>query len=135
MAQFSRKDRVADAIREEISALLSRGLKDPRIGFVTVTDVEVSPDLRQARVFYSVVGPEADRATTRKGLESATGFIQSHVGKRLGLRNTPLIEFRYDASLERGARIERLLKEHPPAPDPEPDATSSGRAPKPADGE
>lgn len=116
---FQRKDRVADAIREEISALLSRGLKDPRIGFVTITDVEVSPDLRQAKVFYSVVGADAERSATQKGLESATGFVQSHVGKRLGLRNTPLIEFRYDASLERGARIEQLLKERAPAPGPE----------------
>ena len=94
-----------------LAALLRRGLKDPRIGFVTVTDVEVSPDLRQARVFYSVMGSEAERAATEKGLESATGFVQSHVGKRLGLRNTPAIEFRYDVSLERGARIERILKE------------------------
>lgn len=116
---FQRKNRVADAIKEEVSDLLRRGLKDPRVGFVTVTDVEVSPDLRQAKVFYSVVGSEAERAATQKGLESATGFVQSRVGKRLRLRNTPLIEFRYDESLERGARIEKLLKERQPAPDEE----------------
>lgn len=128
---FQRKDRVADAIKEEVSALLRRGLKDPRIGFVTITDVEVTPDLRHAKIFYSVVGDAAAHAASQKGLDSATGFVQSHLGKRLRLRNTPAIEFRYDPSVERGARIEQLLKATQPAS--EEGATSSGSAPKPAD--
>lgn len=128
---FRRKDRVADAIKEEVSELLRRGLKDPRIGFVTITDVEVSPDLRHAKVFYSVVGEEADRAATQKGLDSATGFVQSHVGRRLRLRNTPVVEFRYDPSLERGARIERLLREtHESGPEVDEDATPPGPRPR-----
>ncbi|HEX7125984.1 MAG TPA: 30S ribosome-binding factor RbfA [Thermodesulfobacteriota bacterium] len=132
---FQRKHRVADAIKAEVSDLLRRGLKDPRIGFVTVTDVEVSSDLRQARVYYSVVGSPAEREATEKGLQSATGFVQSHVGKRLGLRNTPTLEFRYDPSLEQGARIEQLLREaraHPP--DTEADAGETGRTPESSEG-
>ncbi|HEY8368834.1 MAG TPA: 30S ribosome-binding factor RbfA [Thermodesulfobacteriota bacterium] len=132
---FQRKHRVADAIKAEVSELLRRGLKDPRIGFVTVTDVEVSSDLRQARVYYSVIGSPAEREATAKGLQSATGFVQSHVGKRLGLRNTPILEFRYDPSLEQGARIEQLLREAKAHPsDTEADAGETGGAPESSEG-
>jgi ribosome-binding factor A len=108
--KFQRSNRVADAIREEVSALLRRGLKDPRIGFVTITGVEVSGDLRNAKVFYSVVGDPAKRAESQKGLDSATPYVQGEVGRRLRIRNTPILEFRFDPSIERGARIEQLLK-------------------------
>ena len=106
-----RAGRVAGAIREEVADLLRRRIKDPRVGFVTLTGVEVSPDLRHARVFYSLVGDPAQRAATQKGLDSATPYVQGEVGRRLRLRNTPALEFHYDASLERGARIEQLLRE------------------------
>jgi ribosome-binding factor A len=108
---FQRSRRVADAIQEEVAALLQHRLKDPRIGFVTLTGVEVSGDLRHAKVFYSIVGDAARRAETQKGLDSAAAFVQGEVGRRLRLRNTPTLEFRFDASLERGAQIGRLLRE------------------------
>ena len=108
---FRRADRVADAIQEEVSDLLRLRIKDPRIGFVTITGVEVTADLRHARIFFSVVGDRAARDATQRGLDSATGFIQGALGRRLRLRFTPTIEFRFDPSIERGARIERLLKE------------------------
>lgn len=108
---FRRADRIAEAVQEKVADLLRLRIKDPRIGFVTITGVEVSADLRHARVFYSVVGDEAARASTQRGLDSATGFIQGEVGRRLRLRFTPTIEFRFDPSIERGDRIERLLKE------------------------
>jgi ribosome-binding factor A len=106
-----RAQRVADAILEEVADLLRRRVKDPRVGFVTLTGVEVAPDLRHAKVFYSVVGDPAQRRATQKGLDSATPFVQGEVGRRLRLRNTPVVEFRFDESLERGQRIEQLLRE------------------------
>lgn len=108
---FRRADRVAEAIQEEVAELLRLRIKDPRIGFVTITGVEVTADLRHARVFYSVVGDAAAREATQRGLDSAAGFIQSELGRRLKLRFAPTVEFRFDPSIERGARIEQLLKE------------------------
>ncbi len=108
---FRRADRVAEAIQEEVADLFRLRIKDPRIGFVTITGVEVTADLRHARIFFSVVGDEAARASTQQGLDSAARFIQGELGRRLRLRLTPTVEFRFDPSIERGARIERLLKE------------------------
>jgi ribosome-binding factor A len=128
-----RTRRVADAILGEVADLLRRRIKDPRIGFLTLTGVEVTPDLRHAKVFYSVVGDAAQRAATRKGLDSATPFVQGEVGRRLRLRNTPTLEFRFDASLERGQRIEQLLKEA--GVSTEAAAASPGPADEPPGGE
>lgn len=104
-----RSQRVAELIKQEISKLLQRGLKDPRIGFVTVTDVEVTRDLRYAKVYISVLGDENSKQETMKGMNAANGFIRREVGKYLHLRHTPEISFKFDESVEYGAHINRLL--------------------------
>lgn len=105
-----RADRVAEAIREEIATFLAESAKDPRIvGFVTVTGVEVSPDLRHAKVFVSVMGSEAEKAATFEGLASTASHLRSRVGRALRLRVAPEIHFREDESVARAARIESLL--------------------------
>lgn len=111
MAQPTRRpDRVAEGIREEIARFLTEQVKDPRItGLVTVTGVEVSRDLRQAKVFVSVMGADDTRAATFAGLSSLAGHLRSHVGRALRLRLAPEIEFRQDESVARAARIETLL--------------------------
>ncbi len=103
--------RVREAIKEEISDILKNRLKDPRIGFASVVDVEVSGDLRHAKVFISVLGGEEKKIQTLEGLRSATGFIRSEVGKRIRLRHTPEIVFYLDESIERGVHISKLLED------------------------
>ncbi len=105
-----RVERVATAIKEEVSTIIQEEVKDPRIGFITVTDVELSEDLRHAKVFISVYGNESEKVKALKGLSSAAGFIRSQMGKRIKLRYTPEIVFKWDRSIERGAHIEELLR-------------------------
>jgi ribosome-binding factor A len=105
-----RAEKVGDQIRQEISEMLLRGLKDPRIGFVTITKVAVSDDLRQAKVYYSVFGGDEEKEDSHQGLESATGFIKRELGRRLRLKYMPEITFLFDDSLEYGAHIEELLQ-------------------------
>jgi len=117
-----RADRVAEAIREEIATFLAEDAKDPRITrFVTVTGVEVTRDLRHAKVFVSVMGTDAERAQTFEGLASLAVHLRSRVGRALRLRLAPEITFLPDQSIERAARIESLLAQiksaQPPAPD------------------
>jgi len=109
--QGKRIERVNQLIREEISALLQRGLKDPRIGFVTVTEVEVSKDLGQAKVYVSILGSEAEWKATLGALESASGFIHNQLRRRLRLRVIPSLFFRPDRSMAHAARIQGLLAE------------------------
>ncbi|HEX6059617.1 MAG TPA: 30S ribosome-binding factor RbfA [Gemmatimonadaceae bacterium] len=105
-----RPDRVAEAIREEVASFLQEGAKDPRIvGLVTVTGVDVTRDLRQAKVFVSIMGSDAERAATFEGLESVASFLRLRVGKALRLRIAPDIQFRADQSVAHAARIEQLL--------------------------
>jgi len=106
-----RAGRVAEAIKAEVSDIMRNEMKDPRIGFASVVDVEVSRDLHHARVFISVLGDEAARKATLDGLESARGFIRGEIARRIRLRYAPEIEFRLDTSIERGVRISRLLRE------------------------
>lgn len=106
-----RMRRVNEAIREVLSEALASGLKDPRIGFVTVTSVETSPDLRNAKVFVSVLGDERELEDTLAGLERSHGYLQSLIGKQLGLKHTPQLTFHHDDSIERGMRIEKLLRD------------------------
>ena len=109
-ADHRRSDRVAEAIREEVATFLAEDAKDPRItGLVTVTGVEVTRDLRHAKVFVSVMGTETDRASTFEGLASASGHLRSRVGRALRLRLAPEISFRPDESIAHAARIEGLL--------------------------
>lgn len=100
--------RVNEALREVISEGLGE-LKDPRIGFVTVTEVRASPDLRHARVYVSVLGGERKRRATIEGLESARGTLQSRINRQLHLKRTPQLAFEYDRSIDRAARLSELL--------------------------
>ena len=106
-----RMRRVNEAVREVLSARLAGGLKDPRIGFVTVTAVETSPDLRHARVYVSVLGGDEEREDSLAGLASAHGILQSAVAEELRMKRTPTLEFVYDDSIDRGMRITELLEE------------------------
>lgn len=106
-----RNDRVRAAMRQEISNMLQRDLKDPRLGFATVTDVRVSGDLQHVRVYVSILGDDASRQQTMEALESARGYVRSEIGRRVQLRLTPEITFAYDDSIERGARLLRLISE------------------------
>jgi ribosome-binding factor A len=103
--------RVNVALREVLSARLAEGLKDPRIGFVTVIAVETSPDLTHARVFVSVLGDEEERDQTLSGLGSAHGLLQAAIAAELRMKRTPTLEFVYDDSVDRGMRITELLEQ------------------------
>ncbi|HYM57192.1 MAG TPA: 30S ribosome-binding factor RbfA [Solirubrobacteraceae bacterium] len=103
--------RVDEAVREVLSGVITQELKDPRIGFVTVTAVETSADLRQARVFVSVLGDEAQRRLSLDGLRSAHGYLQRRVAGELTLKHTPTLDFLYDDSVDRSLRIQSLLEE------------------------
>jgi ribosome-binding factor A len=102
--------RVNEAVREVLSAHIGQDLKDPRIGFVTVTAVETSPDLRNARVFVSVLGDDDQREETLDGLRASHGFLQSKVGEELRMKRTPKLEFVYDESVDHSMRISELLE-------------------------
>jgi ribosome-binding factor A len=107
----SRMRRVNEVIRQVLGDVIATDLKDPRIGFVTVTDVDTSPDLRTARVYVSVLGDEADRENALAGLQSAHGFLQGRIAAELRMKRTPTLTFHYDDSVDRGVRISRLLDE------------------------
>ena len=101
--------RVNEAVREVVSARLAEGLRDPRIGFVTVTSVDTTSDLRQARVYVSVLGDDEQRADTMAGLDSAHGVLQQAVARELRMKHTPALQFVFDESIDRGMRITELL--------------------------
>jgi ribosome-binding factor A len=106
-----RATRVGEQMKKELSDIIGRKLKDPRIGFVTVTDVRVTGDLQQAKVYISVLGDEEQRQNTLKGLAKAKGFIRSEIGQRIRLRKTPEIYFEIDESIDYGNRIESLIRQ------------------------
>src|ERR1700676_4314096 len=108
-----RMRRVDEAIREVLADTLAGDLADPRLGFVTVTDVSTSPDLRSARVFVSVLGDAAAREDTLAALRSAHGLLQQRIAAQLRLRGMPTLEFAYDATTDRALRVEELLREAP----------------------
>jgi ribosome-binding factor A len=112
MAQGYRPDRVGDQIRKELSEMLTRGdVRDPGIGFITLTKVQVSPDLQQARVFYTTLGDPKARIETAKALDRATPFFRRQIGGRLRLRRVPDIEFRFDEAIQHQDRIEQILRD------------------------
>ena len=113
----ARMRRVNEAIREVVSAHISEDLSDPRIGFVTVTSVETSPDLRHARVYVTVLGDEPARAAALAGLDSARGYLQAQIGSELTMKRTPTLDFRYDESTDRGMRLSQLIDEAVPDDD------------------
>jgi ribosome-binding factor A len=104
-----RANRVGEQMKKELGEIIGRKIKDPRVGFVTVTDVQVTGDLQQATVFISVLGDEEQRENTLRGLAKAKGFIRSEIGQRIRLRKTPEILFEFDESIDYGNRIESLL--------------------------
>jgi ribosome-binding factor A len=110
MTPSNRMRRVDEAIREVLSAAITSELKDPRVGFVTVTAVDTSTDLRHARVFVSVLGEDAVRRRSLEGLRSAHGYLQRRVADELHLKHTPTLDFAYDDTADRGQRIEELLE-------------------------
>lgn len=109
MSQGSRPERVGDQIRAEIAELLTREVQDPGIGFITITRVKVTPDLQQARVFYTTIGDEKARKETQRALGRAMPFLRRQIGRRLRLKNVPSLEFFYDESIETQDRIERIM--------------------------
>lgn|SRR5690606_23706765 len=103
--------RVNEQIRRELTSLLQFDVRDPRIGVVTVTGVEVSPDLYHAKVFYSVMGSDEDRASAAEGLRAAAGFLRTEIGRRMHIRRAPELHFSYDNTIQHAMHIERLLQE------------------------
>ena len=108
---MQRCERVAEEIRKEASNIIHHELKDPRLGFITITQVELTRDLRYAKIFFSVLGKEEERKKSREALESALGFIRRLVAERINLRFAPEIIFREDRSSEYRVRIEEILQE------------------------
>ncbi len=120
-----RPERIREFIKEQVGEIIQRDLKDPRIGFVSVTGVEVSADLRHAKVFVSVLGEEQAKVDTMAGLASAQGYVRGELGRRLQMRFSPEVLFRLDDSIERGVRVMSLIRQvtgnqgdaEPPRPD------------------
>lgn len=111
MSQGHRPDRIGDQLRKELSDLLRREVHDPGIGFVTLTEVHVSPDLQHARVYFSTLGQPSARRHTERALERAAPFLRRQIGRRLRLRRVPELQFIFDESIETQDRVERLLRE------------------------
>lgn len=109
-----RMRRVDEAVRAVLSDAIATDLSDPRVGFVTVTAVQTSPDLRHARVYVSILGDEHEREQTLAALQAAHGFLQGRLASQLTLKHTPLLRFRFDPSVQRGMRITQLLDREPP---------------------
>ncbi|SMO53885.1 30S ribosome-binding factor RbfA [Melghirimyces algeriensis] len=106
-----RASRVGEQVKKELSYILQHEMKDPRIGFVTVTAVDMSGDLQQAKVYISVLGEEEQKKQTLEGLDKAKGFLRTEIGRRVQLRHTPELTFKFDQSIEHGQHISRLLEE------------------------
>jgi ribosome-binding factor A len=107
----TRQQRIQQLLIEEVSDIVRREVKDPRIGFLTITGADVSPDLRHARVYMTILGTEEEQAAGLKGLQSAARFIRREFGRRCDLRVTPAIEFRFDTAIQHGVRIFDLLEQ------------------------
>lgn len=106
-----RKQRVAEEIKKELGQIFQQEMKDPRVGFVTVTGVEMSGDLQQATVYLTVLGDDSAKEETLAALSKAKGFIRTEIGRRIKLRHTPELVFKFDESIDYGNRIEQLLRE------------------------
>lgn len=106
-----RANRVAEQMKKELGDIISRKIKDPRVGFVTITDVEVTGDLQQAKIFISILGEEKQKQESLVGLAKAKGFIRSEIGSRIRLRKVPELFFEIDETIEKGNRIEDLLRD------------------------
>ena len=123
MAQGSRAERVGDLIRAEVANLLTRQVRDPGIGFVTITSVRMTSDLQLARIYYSSIADTRGRLVSARALARATPFLRRQLGRRLSLKRVPTLEFIYDETLERQDRVAQLLEElHAPGPSDDPHA-------------
>ena len=129
MGQGSRPERVADQIRAEVTTIIARELHDPGVGFVTITRVQVSPDLQHARVYYTSLGDAAARKTTARALDRAAGFMRRKIGQRLRLRHAPEVQFEFDESIGHQDRVAQLLQEIASQRADAPDAASGADAP------
>jgi ribosome-binding factor A len=109
VANQARQRRVADQIQRELAEIIRGELKDPRVGMITLTSVDVSPDLAHAKVYFTTLAEDADRDEALKGLKRASGFLRSELGRRVKVHNTPELHFVFDASVERGVRLSRLI--------------------------
>jgi ribosome-binding factor A len=135
MAHASRASRVGDQIRAELASLLAREVHDPGIGFLTITHVKVSPDLQQARVYYTTIGDAKARQESARALGRATPFLRRQVGQRLNLKRVPELAFFFDEAIEKGDRIEQILHElnTRPAGQPDPGAQAALEKTEPRD--
>ena len=113
----ARTDRIDQLLRQEIGSILSKDVQDPRIGFVTVTGVKTSQDLRQATVYVSVLGNEKKRSSSMTGLVAAHGVLQARLSRELRMKRTPQLSFEYDHAVEHGVRMSKLIDELAPGPD------------------
>jgi len=130
MASPRRRERLASVIEEVVSELLQREIKDPRVaGMTSITRVEVTADVRQAKIYISVMGDEAARRDTLRALEHATGFIRSKLGEELTIRHIPAITFQLDRSLEQGDRVLALINEMAATAGPAPESPESPESP------
>ena len=108
---FSRRDRISEQIRRELAEILRSELRDPRVGMISLTEVELSPDYAHAKVFFSSLAGRAGLDPVLEGLQQASGFLRSELGKRISIHMTPQLHFVFDDSLERGAQISKLISE------------------------
>lgn len=126
-----RTDRIDELLQQEIGALLAKEIADPRIGFVTITDVETSPDLRHARVWVSVIGQPGERDEAIHALQQSMGYVRHELGRRLRLKRIPELHVRLDDSAERGTRVLKLIDELEAGAIPEVDTTPTESLPTP----
>jgi ribosome-binding factor A len=110
VSTHNRPERVAQMVQQLLGEIFARGIRDPRIGLVTITGVRMSPDLREARVYWTVHGEPDQRKHTAKGLDNARGYLRREIGSQLKLRLTPDLRFTYDEAIDRGERIEQLIR-------------------------
>lgn len=101
--------KVSETVKELVSEIIQRKIKDPRVGFVTITDAEVAPDLKEAKIYFTVLGGAKKRVEAQEALSHAAGFIRAELGKRIEMKYTPHLTFQYDESIERALRIEKLI--------------------------
>ncbi|MBE7422368.1 MAG: 30S ribosome-binding factor RbfA [Zoogloeaceae bacterium] len=109
--EFSRSSRVAEQVQRELAELIRQELKDPRVGLITVTDVDLTPDYAHAKVFYTTLGDPAARKAIEAGLRAASGFLRRELGRRIRIHTLPELHFIFDESVERGDRLSRLIDE------------------------
>jgi ribosome-binding factor A len=127
-----RRERVSDLIRDEVSEIIQREMSDPRLGFVSITRVELSPDLKYARIFVSVMGSEEERASALVALNNASGFVRRQLAPRLRMRVIPDVSFRLDRSMEHAENVARILRDLEPELRAVPDTPATDDEGKPA---